>query len=287
MGLIGLLYGIKWPLVESLVCANQTPREIATTLGRFNVTWCGAIPLALLAAGPLVEWGYRPPWWVAGSVSLVTLALARGLPARVTHLPDDHPERPAAAHLARYQRLLTASRSLLLAAYSLMWLLAALMPDVLERLGVPLRWSPALSAVLDVVRVAGFAGLYWWSGWHGRGWPLVVAMVGLPVGFALAVASPNLALALVGQALLGSAAVTVYYAALYYAMVVKNAAVDAGGWHEALIGLGSVIGPACGLVGAQLAGAYLNGLSGTLAGTLPLVLICLAVAIRQLGGKAD
>ena len=44
-----------------------------------------------------------------------------------------------------------------------------------------------------------------------------------------------------------------YTASLYYALVVKNASVDAGGAHEALIGLGFVLGPVAGLVGGALA----------------------------------
>jgi hypothetical protein len=41
---------------------------------------------------------------------------------------------------------------------------------------------------------------------------------------------------------------TIYSAALYYAMEVGQAEVEAGGKHEALIGLGYTGGPACGLL---------------------------------------
>lgn len=278
MGLTGVLHGVKWPLVESLVCANQTPREIAGTLGRFNVTWSAAIPVSLVVAGPLVKWGYWAPWIVAAGVSLVGVVLALRLPARASHLPDDHPERPPEERMVRYRGLLTASRSLLLTSYALLWLLAALMPDIFDRLGVPPLWSPALSAMLDIVRVAGFAVLGRWTGWHNRAWPLVAAMVGVPLGFAWAVAGPSLWVSLAGQAFFGLFGVMVYYAALYYAMVVKNAAVDAGGWHEALIGLGSIVGPASGLLGIQVAGSRLAGPIATILGTIPLLAACLAVA---------
>jgi MFS family permease len=281
IGLIGLLHGVKWPLVESLVCANQTPREIAATLGKFNVTWSAAIAPSVVVVGPLVRLGYRPLWLVAAGISLVGVGLAWRLPARASHLPDDHPERPPEERMVRYRGLLTASRSLLLTSYALMWLLAALMPDILERLGVPPLswWSPAPSAVLDVVRVAGFALLGCWTGWHNRSWPLVAAMLGIPISFALAVAGPSLWVSLGGQAFFGLFGVLVYYAALYYAMVVKNAAVDAGGWHEALIGLGSIVGPASGLLGIQVAGSHLSGPIATILGTIPLLIGCLAVAV--------
>jgi hypothetical protein len=49
----------------------------------------------------------------------------------------------------------------------------------------------------------------------------------------------------------------VYYAALYYAMSVGRAEVDAGGTHEALIGVGYTIGPLASLGGLR-AGAALR-----------------------------
>ena len=45
-----------------------------------------------------------------------------------------------------------------------------------------------------------------------------------------------------GELLFGWAVGEVYFAALYYAMVVQNASVEAGGGHERIIGLGFALG---------------------------------------------
>ena len=45
---------------------------------------------------------------------------------------------------------------------------------------------------------------------------------------------------------------TIYTGAIYYAMAVGHSEVDAGGTHEALIGVGYTVGPACGLVAGGL-----------------------------------
>jgi hypothetical protein len=60
---------------------------------------------------------------------------------------------------------------------------------------------------------------------------------------------------LAGLVCLGVGLGVVYYAALYYAMAVGHAQVDAGGTHEALIGAGYTVGPAAGLAGSAIAGA--------------------------------
>jgi hypothetical protein len=89
-----------------------------------------------------------------------------------------------------------------------------------------------------------------------------------------------------GELLFGTAAGFLYTAALYYAQLVQNASVDAGGAHEALIGVGYALGPGAGLIGTALAGgagpgsaAYVRGMS---IATLPLILVCTVCALRPL-----
>ena len=72
--------------------------------------------------------------------------------------------------------------------------------------------------------------------------------------FALIVMGPRLAYVLVGLACLGAGMGAIYYAALYYAMAVGRARVEAGGTHEGLIGAGYALGPVIGLVGSAIQG---------------------------------
>ena len=58
--------------------------------------------------------------------------------------------------------------------------------------------------------------------------------------------------AVLGLAVLGVGQAMIYYAALYYGMAVEHAAVDSGGRHEAVIGLGYILGPTLGLLGGAL-----------------------------------
>lgn len=71
-------------------------------------------------------------------------------------------------------------------------------------------------------------------------------------GFALVVTGASLWLMLVGFASLGVGLGVIYYAALYYALAVGRAKVEAGGTHEGLIGAGYAVGPLAALVGAHL-----------------------------------
>ena len=63
--------------------------------------------------------------------------------------------------------------------------------------------------------------------------------------------------AVAGLVALGIGMATIYSGALYYALVVGQAEVEAGGTHEALIGVGYTVGPLCGLLAIGAADAEL------------------------------
>jgi hypothetical protein len=169
------------------------------------------------------------------------------------------------------------------------------MPNIfIEQLGFSVAAATALSGVVDVFRVAAFAVLTRWSAWHDRIWPLLLIILATPIGFFMVLFGPQLggwlgevqsvglAVVLAGEILFGLTMGLSYYAALYYALVLENAAVNAGGAHEGLIGLGFATGPACGLGAQALAPAVGSKVGGLLVGLGPMFLLCGAAALRAL-----
>ena len=276
--LLGGLNGLKWPVIESYISAGRTPSQQAVVVGKFNLGWSVPIPLALLVAGPLIAWWASSLFALAGLMNLVSLALAWPADRRPTHLAEDHPERPTPEAMARYRGLLAASRSTMFGSYSLLWVLAALLPGVYAGLDVSVQWATALSGAIDVVRAVTFLVMQLYVGWHFRRLPIVWVIFGLPLGFFAALYGPNVATVLAGEVLFGAMAGMTYYAALYYAMVVKNAAVEAGGAHEGLIGAAFVVGPVAGLLGRLAAPAVGGAVLGMAVGIGPVILACGAAA---------
>jgi hypothetical protein len=278
--------GMKWPVVESFLAAGRSTEQTARALGRFNVCWAASIPVALAAAGPLIEIHRSAMFLLAALLNgLTLLVLSRSLPARPPH-DAATPPRLERRRRIRFGRLLGASRWLMLASYSAMWVLAALLPDILADRGVDARIAPGLSALLDVARLTAFVVLWRWPGWHGRVGPLAVAAGGLPLATLAVVLAPGVAWVLAGELAFGLCAGLIYYSDLYYGLVVRRAAVDAGGAHEGLIGSGFALGPACGLLGVALAGSLGSGPVASLPGLAPLMAICLGAAGRGLARAA-
>jgi MFS family permease len=280
---VGFFEGTKWPVVESYVGAGLEPGQQVGAVGRFNVTWALAVPLALAASGPLIASGEPTLLFLSAAVAnVLALGLCATLPAAAPHLESTHPGSSGGAESARYGALLVASRWTMLSSYTLMFLLAPLLPEVFQRLGRPVAEATLWASSMDAVRVLTFATLALVSGWRGRIAPLLVGALGMPAGFAIIMSGYSLGVVILGEVVFGVFVGVIYHLALYYALVVKNAGVDAGGGHEGLIGLGLALGPAVGLLGEYLAGEGSSPLAFVLLAAAPLVFSSMFASLRWL-----
>ena len=279
---VGLLTGVKWPLVTTYFGAGLGAAETARSIGRFNVAWASAMPFALTLSGPLIS-GWSPGIFaLAGLLNAASLWLMRPLRARPTYLAHDDPARPDAGVVLRYQGLLVSARWLLVASCSASWILAPLLPRIFDELAVTVIWAAPLAGLIDLSRLAVFILLRRLSGWHNRASPLLLAVVMLPMGFFAVLSGMSIVAVLAGEVLVGLIAGLAYHAALYYAMVTKNGSVAAGGGHHGVAGIAIVMGPSLGLLGRALVVPLKGLLLGNLAGVGPLFVICAAGAVRAL-----
>ena len=280
--LLGFLNGAKWPVLESYISAGKTPKEQSSAVGQFNVAWALSVPLALFATGPMLALWLPCLFLVPAIINIACLFLSTSVPLQPAHLPHDHVERPTVDQTVRLNSLLVSNRWMMLISYAMMFLLAPLLPGILKPM-CDKTLAPAISGLMDVVRVSSFFVLGRWTFWHGRSSVVLWSMLVMPLGFFMILFGGNLPVIIAGELFFGIAAGTIYYGALYYAMVVKNASVEGGGAHEGLIGLGFVIGPAIGLVGIMLQ-SQLHGdkVLGNLIGVGPILLLCTVAAILPL-----
>jgi MFS family permease len=280
---VGFFEGAKWPVIESYVGAGLEPGQQLGAVGRFNVSWALAVPLALAASGPLIASGEPAVLFLCAAVAnLIALGLCATLPDAAPHLASTHPALLGGPESARYGALLVASRWTMLSSYTLMFLLAPLLPEVFQRLGRPVAEATFWASSMDAVRVLTFGSLALLSGWRGRIAPLLLGAVGMPAGFVIIMSGRSLGVVIVGEVVFGVLVGVTYHLALYYALVVKNAAVDAGAGHEGLIGLGLALGPAVGLLGDYFASEGSSPLAFILLAVAPLVFSSMFASLRSL-----
>jgi MFS family permease len=240
-------------------------------VGAFNVVWSGALVPAFWVLSPLLE--RAPGAFFPGlcAAHLVALVLVRRFPREAApHVAEARAPAPA-----ELRALLAVHRVLHAAAYLVMYALTPLLPGLLERAGLASAWLSVVASTWLLARVVGFHVLGRWQAWHGR-W--AVAWTGMGVllaGFGLVVTATRgpwpLAQLLPGLVLFGLGLATLYTAAMDYAFEVGGD--ESGGGHEALIGLGYTLGPACGLLVLGLEDAGLTSVERR----EPLLLLLLVV----------
>lgn len=244
---------LMWPVVESFITAGRHGPAMRAALGWWNVSWTSGVAVSLFMMAPLVAAGAaRLSIAALAPLMVVCIGLLRWFPVA----PATHDEQLAtAARTPEYPMLLQTARVLLPASYLLIGALSPILPFELARLGVALELETPIGGVWVTVRVIAIAVLWRTAFWHGRWGTHLVGAALLVAGFTGVVLAPSLPVLLASLVLFGVGHGIVYYAAIYYAMSVGHAAVDAGGTHEGLIGVGYALGPAVGLAGLAIGGA--------------------------------
>ncbi len=192
---------------------------------------------------PLID---RAPLWILAGLGGVHLACVPII-LRLQERPAPHGEASAEDGVedkALARRLLHTFRFLLVTSFVLYSALTPQLPQRLTEMGAPAAWQTPLTSVWMVSRLGLFTLLERWHGWHGRWRTVIWSSAALFGGFALALSAEGLGMMIAGLTLFGVGFGGCYSAALYYAMVVGASDVDAGGKHEAIIGVGYTLGPA-------------------------------------------
>ena len=252
------LSGMFWPIVEGYLSGGRSGKSLRSAIGRFNIVWSGALVLSFWLMAPLLKDHPFVILSLIGGLQLMMVALLIKFPTHPPkHLSANHEPAPES-----YVQLLTIFRVLLVASYIVLSALSPLLPIVEDKLGIDVEWKTPIASAWLTSRLFLFIFFERWHGWHGRWWTPWTGMGCMLVGFSLCMLSPmlgssgsfGLAMLIIGLFIIGVGVAMTYYGALYYAMAVGNAEVDAGGKHEAVIGMGYTIGPLCGLIGFEFSG---------------------------------
>jgi MFS family permease len=241
-----------WPIIESYLVAGRHGPEMRRAIGWWNIVWMVAVASSMIAMAPLMD---KHASMVIVGIGFLNL-IAIGILPWYSKNPPAHDIASSSEHVPEsYRDLLRGARVLLPVSYAINGVLAPLLPFVLAGIAIDIFWQTPVVSIWMVARVIVTA-IMWKSGrWHGKWSVLWVAMFAMATGFLFILSAFSLPLLITGLALFGAGMGATYYVALYYAMSVGRAEIDAGGKHEALIGMGYMAGPLVGLSSLQIAGS--------------------------------
>lgn len=249
--------GISWPILESLV-AEGDPARLAKRLATYNIVWPLAGAAAIAVEGTIILYWAPGIFLIPAAMHLIALLLM--LPrvkspfVSATATPPRHQD-PEAELLHKRKLALWLSRTALPATYAVIYGLMPLMPFLQTMQSLDAAKQTAVASVWLWARLGAFIVLALGVWWHTRPRLLLWAAVVMLISFFGMTLPPthgrllfvDLASLIFWQLMLGGALGMIYSASLYFGMVLSEGSTEHGGYHEALIGLGWVLGPSAGV----------------------------------------
>jgi len=237
---------MSWPAVESLVASGVDAQTMSRRVGIYNLVWAGVNGVGLAVSGALIEYWPAGMFIVAASAHVVSVVLlmirsdVEPPPGEATtsdHVPPE-PELLRVRTLAMW-----LSRIALPATYVVVYSLMAMMPSLPVMQQLEPTYRTPLASVWVGARWLTFLLLGATAWWHTRPMLLLASAAVMLAAFLGVVTGSSLTTMVAWQLVLGVVMGTIYSASLYFGMVLSDGSTEHGGYHEALIGVGCVIGP--------------------------------------------
>ena len=244
------LMALNWPVLEAASAANADPHTMSRRIGLYNLIWAGTGAMALAIQGTIIRIDPRAIFFVpllihVAIVGIILFMRGYGV-ARAADPPTvAHPD-PEPALLKQRTLALWLSRIALPSTYVVIYSVMAIMPvlPVIKSLDPSMR--TVAGSVWMMSRWVTFCVLGATLFWHTRPQLLLGSAVLMLVAFVGVTAPLGLPAVVAFQILLGVALGLIYTASLYFGLVLSDASTEHAGYHEALIGLGQVLGPGAG-----------------------------------------
>jgi predicted MFS family arabinose efflux permease len=257
-----------WPALEALVSENETRAGVQHNVGVYNCTWAFGAAIAYFMGGSLYDrLGHGAVFWVPAGIFALQFTIAvwlgrkqaegrgarvEGEAADLTTTEKPHPEEAAFHQAVPPKRFLQMAWLANPFAYVAINTVIAVMPGVANRLALSPTRVGLFCSVWMFARLATFALMWQWRGWHYRFRWLLAAFLMLIGSFMLLLLANELWLVVLAQIFFGFAAGLIYYSSLFYSMDVGGETQgEHGGLHEAAIGIGICVGPAVGAAALQ------------------------------------
>jgi MFS family permease len=285
------LIAINWPMLESRVSGCGPSATLSGRIGLYNFVWSFASCAMFALTGAIIA------AWPSGMFAIPLIVHALSAVAMwIGDDPDDviarsqqpwneSSEHPHAELALRQQRTLALwlSRLSLPSMYVVSNGLVSMMPSLPSIQGFSVPVQTALGSLWLAARCVAFVLLGITVFWHARPKLLLLACAGMLVSFLLialppshwirAIASLDRATLVVAQLVLGLCMGIIYAASLYFGMVLSEGSTEHGGYHEALIGLGFVLGPGAAFVTQQFAPGNVTASVYAVAGVVAFSLV--------------
>ncbi len=255
IAMVGMCF--TWATMQAIISEKEPTHRLRSLIGIYNLTWAGAGSVAYFTGGAMIQkFGLQSMFFVPGAIHLIQLGMTLRLQKAAGNLRElivhegAEPECAFAEEVSHgHLPKLTFLHMAWLAnpfAYLAINTLIPIIPTLAKQLNFTPAFAGVFCSLWFFVRTSSFEILRRWGNWHYRfGW-LATAFAAMIASFAVLLLSRTLWVLLVAQVIFGLSIGLIYYSSIFYSMDVGENKGEHGGFHEAMIGLGSCGGPAIG-----------------------------------------
>lgn len=255
---LGLALAFFWPSVMGCLSSGRESRELASTMVRFNLSWCVAAIISPYMCGWMNERRSGSPLWVAAAFFLASGLLVFTWNRKASKSGTGwQPQTPAEGDAP----MPDASTPLrfpawvgIFGTYFGQAVLVAVFPLIgRERYGLTESGVGLLLLIRAFTNAAGFVGLGALTGWHFRLSPMIAGQAVGIAGFGLMLAARSPVMLGASMALLGFSAAMSYSASIFHGVAGSVNRPRRMAIHEATLATGLVLGS---VLGGAVYGAF-------------------------------
>lgn len=254
---VGIGMALFWPAYEAWLAEREGEGELIHRVMLFNLFWSIGITLGPAAAGYL----YRDanpftPFYLAGIFSVLTggtIFSNKPNPAIRAVASEAETAEPVFPPPAVRTTYLHVARCANFASWFALGVLRRLAPKLILEMGLAAKVFGNLMLILGGVQTLTFIGLGggYSTRWHYRLAPLLIVQALAIISFIGIWQVQHATLWAFAFAAIGVSVAFTYFSSLYYGLDRHADKGNKSGWHEAILGVGILIGPFLGGIAAD------------------------------------
>lgn len=254
--LIGISMALFWPAYEAWLAERESDSKLLHRVMLFNLFWSIGITMGPTVSGYIYQ-DANPfkPFYLACSVGLITLIVF--FFSKTSTSWEIKQERETTEILfptpSVRKRHLNISRCANFASWFALGVLRWLAPKLTKEMGIHTIVFGNLMLALGGFQTITFLflGTGYSTRWHYRLGPLVIVQTLAIVCFIMIWWSQNMLVWLFAFVVIGISVAFSYFGSLYYGLDEHIDKGNKSGWHEAVLGFGSLLGPFIGGIAAD------------------------------------
>ncbi len=259
---IGISMALFWPAYEAWLAEREGEGQLLQRVMLFNLFWSIGVTLGPAFSSYLYgDANPFRPFYLAGVLSLLTLGTIITNNLQAFHTPQTDsaaevsPEPPETLYPPRPVRTtyLNLARCANFTSWFLLGVLRRLAPKLTKEMGMRPSTFGNLMLTLGGMQTLAFGilGTGYSTRWHYRFAPILIVQLLAVISFLGIWKIQHTLLWVFAFGIIGVSAAFTYFSSLYYGL---DRHVDKGnksGWHEAILGVGILLGPLLGGISAD------------------------------------